>query len=179
MMPKDFIAREARSVDIVIASQCTDPRDSFMGAEPADLIMETGRPVLIVPRGQRALDLEHVLIGWTDTRETRRAVQDALPLLRKAKIVTVAEICEAKNAPEASGRVNDVTKWLSRHGVPAFATTIEGHESEVDLDLVATNFGAGLVVAGAYGHSRLREWILGGVTKKMLTGAARCFFTSR
>jgi nucleotide-binding universal stress UspA family protein len=148
---------------------------------PSDLVMQAGRPLLIVPDACDWLDLRSVLIAWKDTVEARRAVADALPLLRKATEVTVAEIAEEQaNRPAALSRVRDVAAWLSRHGVNASEQVPEDcGEAGGLLEGIASEVGAGVVVAGAYGHSRFREWILGGVTRQLINPLNRCSLLSR
>src|SRR5262249_51173969 len=118
-----------------------------------------------------------------DAAEARRAVADALPLLREAKEVVVAEVCEddtGRGAAEA--RVADVAAWLARHGVIASARVAgmgEAISVAAVLDAIADDIGAQLIVAGAYGHSRFRELVLGGVTQHFLTQTDRCVLLSR
>ena len=181
--PTRFIVQQARAADIIVVGE--DGRDAlsdpFMQANPSDLVMQTGRPLLVVPDTSSWLDLRSVLIAWKDTPEARRATADALPILRKAKDVTVAEIIEDDvNRPAALSGVKDVVGWLSRHGVLASGQVPDecGHAA-AQLERIASEVGAGLVVAGAYGHSRLREWVLGGVTKRLVNPSNRCSLLSR
>ena len=181
--PTRFIVQQARAADIIVVGE--DGRDAlsdpFMQANPGDLVMQTGRPLLVVPDTSSWLDLRSVLIAWKDTPEARRATTDALPILRKAKDVTVAEIIEDDvNRPAALSGVKDVVGWLSRHGVLASGQVPDecGHAA-AQLERIASEVGAGLVVAGAYGHSRLREWVFGGVTKELVTPSSRCSLLSR
>jgi nucleotide-binding universal stress UspA family protein len=143
--------------------------------------MQIGRPLLLVPSAVKWLDLRSVLIAWKDTREARRAVADALPLLRKGKDVTVAAIVEEGDHSSAvTEATRDVVGWLSRHGISAFEQIVARNgDAAAQLDEIAANTGAGLVVAGAYGHSRLREWALGGVTRHLVAESARCVMLSR
>jgi len=128
-----------------------------------------GRPVLVVPAAADELKLEQVVIGWKDTRETQGAALDALPLLKKAAHVTVVEICAEREIAAARTRVEDVVGWLKAHGVVAkpLASPSTGDDASL-LNAIAQERGANMVVAGAYGHSRLREWVLGGVTRDLL-----------
>jgi nucleotide-binding universal stress UspA family protein len=136
----------------------------------------------VAPDGTNWLDLRSVLVAWKDTAEARRAAADSLPLLQKAKEVTVAEILEeGGDRHAATARVKDVTAWLSRHGVTAAWRVSENNESgdTTDrLDDIAGEVGAGLIVAGAYGHSRFRELVLGGMTEHLLTRSTRCVLLS-
>jgi nucleotide-binding universal stress UspA family protein len=180
--PTKFIVPQARAADIIVVGE--DGRDAlgdpFMQANPSDLVMQTGRPLLVVPDTSSRLDLQSVLIAWKDTPEARRAIRDALPMLRQAKDVNIVEIIEDDvNRPALSG-VSDVVVWLSRHGVVASGQVPDrcGNVS-AQLERIASEVGAGLVVAGAYGHSRLREWVLGGVTKCLVNPLNRCSLLSR
>jgi nucleotide-binding universal stress UspA family protein len=181
--PTRFIAQQARAADIVVVGE--DGRDAiadpFMQANSSDLLMQTGRPLLVVPDGGDWLDLRSVLIAWKDTPEARRAVADALPILREAKDVTVVEIVEneADRSAALSG-VEDLVAWLLRHGVIACEQVPEECGNvETQLEKIASEVGAGLVVAGAYGHSRFHEWVFGGVTKRLLNPSRRCTLLSR
>jgi nucleotide-binding universal stress UspA family protein len=144
--------------------------------------MQAGRPVLVVPDTVNWLDLRSVLVAWKDTPEARRAIAAALPLLRKAKDVIVAEIPEGEGGQSAAAsRVRDVVGWLSRHGISASERVPELNEPRdpvVQLEEIAGAAGASLIVAGAYGHSRFRELILGGMTQHLLTQTGRCTLLS-
>jgi nucleotide-binding universal stress UspA family protein len=123
---------------------------------PSDLVMRAGRPLLVVPDACNWLDLRSVLIAWKDTAEARRAVADALPLLHKASDITIVEIVEEQaDRTAALSRVNDVAAWLSRHGVSASAQVPEEcGEAGALLERIASEVAAGVIIAGAHGHSR-------------------------
>jgi len=179
--PARYILREARCADIIVSGADRGAfSDPLVQASPKDLVMQAGRPMLIVPDPVTWFDLRSVLVAWKDTTEARRAVADALPMLRKAKSVTVAEIPEQGGAAAAS-RVRDVVAWLSRHGVSASELVAErdvDQDVTAQLDGIAADVGAGVIVAGAYGHSRFRELILGGMTQHLVTQSARCVLLS-
>jgi len=181
--PARFIVQQARAADIIVVGENRSDAlaNPFMQASPSDLLMQTGRPLLVVPDAGDWLDLRSVLIAWKDTPECRRAIVDALPILREAKNVIVAEIIEneADRSAALSG-VEDLVAWLLRHGVVASQrVSSECGNAAAQLNGIASEVGAGLVVAGAYGHSRLREWVFGGVTKRLLTPSSRCSLLSR
>ena len=135
-----------------------------------------GATDLVVPPEAEYLKLSNVVIAWKDTREARRAVADALPLLHRAKDVTVVEVVEgAADRAAAQAGVNDVAAWLGRHAVTAVGRVIHASDESDQLDTLWKN-GADLVVAGAYGHTRFREWVLGGMTHNLLTRSRRCSF---
>jgi len=181
--PSRFVLQEARCADIVVTGGLSPAfSDAFALASPKDLVMQTGRPLLIVPDGANWLDLRTVLVAWKDTTEARRAVADALPLLRQARNIVIAEIPEADGERSAAeARVGDVVAWLARHGLIASARVperSEGADTTQQLDDIANDLGAGLIVAGAYGHSRFRELVLGGMTQHLVTQSARCVLLS-
>jgi nucleotide-binding universal stress UspA family protein len=176
--PARYILQEARCADIVVSGGHSDAfSDPFVVATPKDLVMQAGRPLFIAPDNVNWVDLRSVLVAWKDTPEARRAVVASLPMLRKARDVTVAEIVEAGESRSAAvARVRDVVAWLSRHGVSA-SELVPDNKKDPDvtaqLDGIAADVGAGVVVAGAYGHSRFRELILGGVTQHLITQSTR------
>ena len=181
--PVRYILQEVRCADIVVTGgQNGALSDPFAAASPKDLVMQAGRPLFIVPDNVDWLDLRSVLVAWKDTLEARRAIADSLPMLRKAKNVTVAEIVEGGDSRSAAeSRVRDVVAWLSRHGVSASELVPDNNgnrDATVELDGIAADVGAGVVVAGAYGHSRFRELILGGMTQHLITQSTRCVLLS-
>jgi len=181
--PARFIVQQARAADIIVvgASRADALADPFVQANSSDLLMQTGRPLLVVPDAGDWLDLRSVLVAWKDTPECRRAVADALPILREAKNVIVVEIVEDEaNRAAALSAVEDLIAWLLRHGVVASQRVPREYGNAAEqLDSIASEVGAGLIVAGAYGHSRFREWVFGGVTKRLLAPSRRCSLLSR
>lgn len=173
----DYIADQARAADLVITGTDIGGSmfDSTRRVNIADLVMQAGRPVLIVPSDRTSLELGHIVVGWKGTRESRLAIMEALPLLKLAGQVTVVEIAPTKEVAEDKHYVGDVVAWLKRHGVEATATVIpaKGEDGE-RLASFAAEKGADLIVAGAYGHSRVKEWALGGVTEDFLLRPNRC-----
>lgn len=180
--PADYVVRQARAADLVITG--TDQggvlMDSLWRLDPSELVMRLGRPMMVVPPAVDRLKLSSVVIGWKDARESRRAIVDALPLLQKAKEVTVVEIVENDDDRSAAAhRVTDVVAWLARHNVDAChrVPTLRGNAVE-QLEAQASEIGADVIVAGAYGHTRLSEWVFGGVTRDLITGSRQCSFLS-
>ena len=171
----EYIADEARGADLVLTGIGTgDFLDASRAVNTGDLVMQAGRPVLIVPTAASTLKLTHALIGWNDTREARRAVADALPFLKLAKRVSVVELAVMDDLPSADKHVQDVIAWLGRHGVAAESSAqLSTGDDAAALLAIGHDQGVDLVVAGAYGHSRLREWVLGGVTRDLLLSANR------
>lgn len=181
-LPVPYMLQQARGADIIVvgarAETIVDPNAA---PDPSELVMQAGRPLIVVPPDVQWLDLRSVLVAWKDVREARRAVFDALPILAAAKEVTIAEIPEpGTRHADALSRVADLAAWLRSHGIAAH-TTVPEHPAGVSdqLDKIAANVGAGAVIAGAYGHSRFREWVLSGVTRHLATESRRCAFLSR
>jgi nucleotide-binding universal stress UspA family protein len=182
----DYVADQAAATDLLITNPDVGPTlfDSTRRVNIGDLVMRIGRPLLVVPsEGTRPeadkLNLENVVIGWKGTRETRRAVADALPLLKKAGQVTVVEIVADAGLADARERLQDVVGWLKRHGIAGVARAEPSVGDDASrLDSIAQDNGAGLLVAGAYGHNRLREWVLGGVTRDLLLRPVTCALVS-
>jgi nucleotide-binding universal stress UspA family protein len=177
-IPADFVAQEARAADLVItgADRMGGLSDPLWRLDPSELVMKLGRPMMVVPPEVDRLRLASVVVGWKDTREARRAVVDALPLLQKAKEVTVVEILENDDdRPAADRRVADVAAWLGCHQVDA-SHIVPKHRGDAmeQLTRYPSDIEADVIVAGAYGHTRLREWILGGVTRDLITKSDRC-----
>lgn len=177
----DCLARQARTADMIITA--VDRRgfllDSSRHLDVSDLVMQAGRPVLVVPANLEILKLDRVLVGWKDTRETRRAVLDAIPLLRRAGHVTVVEIAADEDLDAAHARLAEVIAWLHGDGVNAEALVAPAAGDDATrLGAIAAEQHADLIVAGAYGHNRFREWALGGVTSDLLLRAGRCSLLS-
>lgn len=179
--PARFVSTQVRAADILVTEIGAEPNDPYSAADPNDLVMAIGRPLFAVPEGVKWLDTRHILIAWKDTREARRAIVDALPLLSLATEVTVIEILEEGTERSATqSRLKDVQSWLEQHGISAEILVIDQPEDVTTrLDEAASDAGAGVVVAGAYGHSRFREWVLGGVTRYLMTQQRRCVLLSR
>lgn len=177
----DYVSRECRSADLVITSGMSfDPHDTARPERPGDIVMQAGRPVLVVPRTTNALNIGRVAVAWKNTREARRAVADALPLLKLAKQVTVLQIAQTDEQKRVTEQLNDVCGWLKTHNVeaePKFVASARGDDA-YQLNAAVEALGSGMVIAGAYGHSRLREWALGGVTRDLTLQAGYCTMLS-
>lgn len=177
----DHLAHEARSADLIVVgfdSKVTG-FDTTRHVDICDLVMQAGRPVLVVPQAAADCKFDRVLIGWKDTREAQRAIADALPLLAKAAEVTVAGIAAKEELTAIRTQLSEVAGWLKHHGIDAqvVATASRGTHAN-DLGAIADELRADLVVAGAYGYRRQREWVLGGVTSVLLQRTDRCSFLS-
>ena len=174
--PTSFVASQARAADLIIigANRDSGPSDPLHRLDSSDFVMQAGRPVFIVPTEVERLRLNRVLVAWKDTREARRAVFDALPLLQKSKEVDVLEVVTGEDSvSEAQQRVGDVAAWLASHRVPALARAMHAVDQADQIEKIWRT-DSDLVVAGAYGHTRFREWALGGFTRRLLSHSHRC-----
>jgi len=181
-LPVPYLLQQARAADILVVGARSETLvDPSAAPDPSDLLMQAGRPLIVVPPAVQWLDLRSVLIAWKDVREARRAVFDALPILAAAKEVTIVEIPEQDGGrTEALAHVADVAAWLRGHGITANTVVPEKAGAvTAQLENIAAHVGAGAVIAGAYGHSRFREWVLSGVTRHLATESRRCAFLSR
>jgi len=162
----------ARYADLTVVGQGIDLKDApyELAFLPQELALGVGRPVLVVPRyGTFDTVGERVLVAWNGSREATRAVHDALPLLKLATNVTVLSIDPERDTGDRTPSA-DIALHLARHGVPAEGMSTLGLDISVgDLLLSrAADLGADLIVMGAYGHSRVRELVLGGATRHIL-----------
>jgi nucleotide-binding universal stress UspA family protein len=174
--PVQYVSHEARAADLVIVGASPDGLTSDLAGslDPGDLVMQVGRPILVVPPQVKSLKLKLAVVCWNDTREARRAVSDALPLLNKFQEVVVVEVIQDESSRDAAhARVDDVIAWLERHGIGASARVFHCPEREDPMEKLF-QYGADIIVAGAYGHMRLREWIFGGFTHDLLHRSPLC-----
>jgi len=168
-IPAPALARLSRGADLIVAGGA--PLDNFTrAADTAEVVLRSGRPVLVAPPRGGKLRGEAVVVAWKDTRESRRAVADSLPFLRAAEAVSVVEVCDKDAVAAAELHTSDVVQYLRRHGVTAHAKAIVAPPEGVaaELNAVARTIDADLIVAGAYGRTRLGEWLFGGVTRSLL-----------
>jgi len=178
--PTEFVARNARAADLIIVGSKPKGADITREINPGELVMRTGRPVLVVPSETEWLKLKTVVVAWKDTREARRAVNDALPLLHVAHEVVVVELLESgADQAAAKARVDDVAQWLVRRKINASSITTKALiEVAGQLSILAQDEGADIIVAGAYGHTRFQEWLFGGVTRELLSQQKHCVLLS-
>ncbi|WP_439682521.1 Universal stress protein UspA [Cupriavidus oxalaticus] len=169
------VQAEAHLADLVILGQ-RDPTDEEAYAEPAfveSIVLECGRPVLVVPYAGWFPNVgKTILVAWNGSREAARAIHDALPLLRRAETIDVVSWTpsHALKGPWLSPPQYAV-EWLARHGVTAQLRSYpdeDGHDIGQRLLSHAADRNTDLIVMGGYGHSRVRELALGGVTRTLL-----------
>jgi nucleotide-binding universal stress UspA family protein len=162
----------ARHADIAILGQNDPDHPATAPHLVASVLLSAGRPVLVVPyAGSFETVGRTVLVGWNGSREAARALGDAMPILQKAEKVVVLSV----NPPGENGGGSPwpgagIALHLARHGVPVEASSTVSHDIDVGNVLLsrAADLGSDLIVIGGYGHSRQREFILGGVTRTLL-----------
>jgi nucleotide-binding universal stress UspA family protein len=170
-LPAPAVAAASRAADIIVAGGA--PRhnnDRCREAEAAELAIISGRPVLVAPSHGRPLEAKHVVLAWKETREARRALSDAMPLFERAEAVAVVQVCGRDESGDAKGCVEDVAAMLRRRKINAEGRIVtREHADSQQILREASAFGADLIVMGAYGHTRLGEWVFGGFTRDLLS----------
>lgn len=178
--PADAVERLARGADLIVAggSPLKD-RDSWRWADPAELVIKAGRPVLVVPPTGGQLSADVIVVAWKDSREARRALADAMPLLIGAEDVIVVEATES-DIELVETHHDALIAHLKRHGVAARSRIVDAGADEAAevLQEQRRAVGGDLIVAGAYGHTRFGEWVFGGVTADLLADPQRFLLLS-
>ena len=182
--PAEMLALEARTADLVVVGRRPERDDAGWSrhADPGAVLMRAGRPILVVPPGVSSLNTDHIIIAWKDSLEARRAVVDAMPFLTRAASVLVLQVCHDEGERErAAAIVPAVAAYLITHGVAATGEARLLREATVSAELLLAmeQRRAELVVAGGYAHSRLQEWVFGGLTKTLLGHFPKCCLLSR
>jgi nucleotide-binding universal stress UspA family protein len=164
-----LFAQVARRFDISVVAQAQREQGATDELIIEGALFESGRPVIVVPYIQKSgLTLERVLACWDGGRTAARAIADAMPFLERAKAVDLVIVAEERKNDEITGV--RMSEHLTRHGVTVSVKRIaKGDLAVQDVILsYAADSGADFMVMGGYGHSRLREFILGGVTRGIL-----------
>ena len=174
--PREVIATEARAADLVVIGSHSVAEDVYHAFDAGMVLLSAGRPVLVVPDGVTGNPGQRVVVAWKDTREARQAVKSALPYLKIAKHLALVEIAEEVLKAAAHEQLDDVEKYLLRHGIKVSGKSVLNPTGPISDQLisVAKSEGADLIVAGAYGHTRLGEWVFGGVTRGLLRDSEVC-----
>lgn len=174
--PAEFVSRAARAADLVILGG-RNRRAPEHAPDVADVLMGCGRPVLVTPPTRVRSPIGNpALIAWKDCREARHALAGAIPLLQRASSVTLYSVCTPEENESADGESAEVVRYLARHEIHAEPIVALAGEQSTGRQILdeAMAREAGLIVAGAYGHARLLEWALGGVTRSLIADSAIC-----
>ncbi len=165
--PAQALESCAAGADLIVASAHRGPKASTAAA--GDLVMRAGIPALTIPTDAPSIATKAIVVAWSNTPEARRAVSSALPLLKSADRVTVLHIRQPDDETAGVG-LEDVVGRLKRHGIDAAAESVACAHHDIG-DAVSGFAEQGLfdvIISGAYGHSHLREWVLGGATEGLL-----------
>jgi nucleotide-binding universal stress UspA family protein len=166
----DQFAKLARRHDLAIVGQAKRDNDTPAVLLDEGALFQSGRPVIVVPFIQKApLKLDRMMVCWDGSRTAARAIADAMPFMAKAKQVEVVMVAgKAAKADEAPGA--DLAQHLARHDLQVTLKRITAPDSDVASAILSyvADSGADMIVMGGYGHSRLREFVLGGVTRAIL-----------
>ena len=169
----EALAVNARYADLVVIGQADeDDADGAQANLPESVAFATGRPVMVVPKiGLQSPVGKTVMLCWNASRESARAAADALPFLKAAEKVIVL-VVDPRASPNGHGPEPgaDVATWLARHGVNVTVQRDVATDTQVGEVILsrAADLGVDLIVMGIYGHSRLREFVLGGVSRTLL-----------
>jgi len=159
----------ARLADVVVTpSTVTTATGESRRVDLGEVVLGAGRPVINVGASTVKARFDTVVIGWKDTREARRAVSDSLPFLKLAQQVYAYTVSEGDQRDERES-LADLSSWLADHGISAKTDLLHDTAKLGDLlQITAVDQKADLLVTGAYGHSRMREWLFGGMTRSVL-----------
>jgi len=174
--PDRMLALHARGADLIVTSRPARGDSPIYVPRLSDLVMRAGAPVLIAADSGASFKGTNVVVAWKDTRESRRALTDALPFLKRAQKVVIVAIESAETSSAIlSESLVEVAQRLGRHRVN---TCVEigpkgsGSVTEA-LEDAAGRHGADLIVSGAYGRTQLEEWWLGGVTEDLVMSSSK------
>jgi nucleotide-binding universal stress UspA family protein len=174
--PDRMLALHARGADLIVTSRPMRGDSAIYVPKLSDLVMRAGAPILVAADGPTSFGGRKIVVAWKDARESRRAVSDALPFLKRAqKVVLVAiESGEASPAAQSEG-LTEVAKRLERHDVNVSVEVAPKGPGTVteSLEDAASRHDADLIVTGAYGRSRMEEWWLGGVTEDLVMASSK------
>lgn len=166
--PLAHVAKQLSDIDLVVVGRLdTEADDPVLSLNPADLLLTVGRPVIVLPPGVSSFAPDHLVVGWQDTPEARRALRDCLPFAQAAEAVTLVQV----SAQATSSDLALPVEFLRAHGARRVAAVVEapgGGPVSDQLVRLARAAGATMIATGAFGRSRLREWLLGGVTRELV-----------
>jgi nucleotide-binding universal stress UspA family protein len=144
-------------------------RDTFDNVVPLEILFRSGGPVIFIPYIHKGpFEPKHIGVAWDGSRLAARALRDAASFLARAQTITIISVNETNASPDVSAAA--LTTCLAKHGLTARTERVSADHADIQpmiLSIAADN-GLDLIVMGGYGHSRLQERILGGVTRGML-----------
>jgi nucleotide-binding universal stress UspA family protein len=167
---EELFAQFGRRFDLSVIAQAEPGKDEPEQLLPETALFGSGRPVLVVPYIQKAgLTLDRVLVCWDGSRAAARAIGDAMPFLARSKSVDVVTIRDSEE-PRDELPGADIAHHLARHKLKVDFKRIVAKDTDVASTMLSTaaDLGSDMIVMGGYGHSRLREFILGGATRGIL-----------
>ena len=168
----EIVTGHSRCADLLVMGQAKkDQGESTWQEVPDKVILRSGRPVLVVPYIKFATrEPKRVIVAWDGSREATRALHDAMPILKHAETVEIVTIAEPKSAAAKYANVDLLLAQLARHDVKAKGHRLTNDKLSIGNLLLnhVVDSGADLLVSGAYGHTRLREIVMGGVTQDLL-----------
>lgn len=169
-VPDEAVIPATVAADLVMVERNSGMVNLMHGVDIGNLLMQGGRPMLVVPPDAEKFAADKIVIAWKNTSEARRAVLDALPMLRQASAISVLEVLESDDkGSDASTGAAGVAAWLQRHGLDAKPiVSQENGDAGETIEDCALGFSADLIVSGGYGTSRLLQWLFGGVTRHLL-----------
>jgi nucleotide-binding universal stress UspA family protein len=168
----DELAVQSRYADLIVVGQATDDSPEIQADLPETVALSTGRPVLVVPHiGVKKAPGKRIMLCWNASREAARAAADALPFLKAAEKVVVL-VVEPKTSSDGHGAEPgaDVATWLSRHGVKVDVQREVSPDADIGAVILsrASDLDTDMIVMGVYGHSRVREFVMGGASRTLL-----------
>ena len=172
--PNDLLARSARYHDLLLIGQYSNPDRNQRRVRAEELVMNSGKPIIIVPIGYQVRPFTgHAVVAWDGSRPAARALSDAMQILETKERLDVVTV----GAPGAQARkdafAQDIITYLTRHGINAKQTNLSAAREGVGATLLkyCSETDPDVLVMGAYGHARLREELFGGVTRHILENA--------
>jgi nucleotide-binding universal stress UspA family protein len=169
--PRTFAAM-GRRFDLSVIMQSDDDSGASNDSLIEAALFDSGRPLIVVPYIQKGgLELDHIICCWDGGRAAARALNDALPLLKKARVVDLLIVANEKTDYAHVVRGAEVAKHLGRHDVKVEVKIIPAADIDVANTILSyvADRSASMIVMGGYGHSRLREFVLGGTTREILS----------
>jgi nucleotide-binding universal stress UspA family protein len=178
-----YVSDYSRASDLLMVSiresHSSEPGNETTSDIAGELVLQSGRPVLLVPNDVETLELNSALICWQDTKEARRALYDAIPLLQKCAQVRLLELYKKDQYEASNSHLIQIINWLLSHSIHAQAATLESNGNDAEqLQAYAGEHDVDLLIGGAFGHSRIREWMFGGVTRNLFFHGAQCALIS-